>query len=371
MKQTPLYEQHVALGARMVDYAGWSMPVQYQGIQEEALAVRTSCAVFDVSHMGQIVVSGKGSGIFLDWLLSRRIQGRAMDQCVYAILCYEDGGTVDDLMVYPFAQDDYLLVVNAANKDKDFAHIEQSLEIWRKGAGVDVAEQIEVIDHSDRYGQLALQGRDSRSILDKVMMQLAVPETFREIVLNLKRFRLAFLKIEKTVPLIVSRTGYTGEDGYEIYMPSMELISWWSAVLDQDVQPAGLGARDALRLEACLPLYGHELSAEISPLEAGLGRFVELERNFQGNQMSSPERKLIALLSATKRIPREGYPVLFNGEVCGVVSSGGFSPLLQKGIALAFVPCDLPEDASFEIEIHRKPQPFIHVDMPFTALETQ
>ena len=148
MKQTPLYEQHVALGARMVDYAGWSMPVQYQGIQEEALAVRTSCAVFDVSHMGQIVVSGKGSGIFLDWLLSRRIQGRAMDQCVYAILCYEDGGTVDDLMVYPFAQDDYLLVVNAANKDKDFAHIEQSLEIWRKGAGVDVAEQIEVIDHS-------------------------------------------------------------------------------------------------------------------------------------------------------------------------------------------------------------------------------
>ena len=197
-------------------------------------------------------------------------------------------------------------------------------------------------------------------------MQLAVPETFREIVLNLKRFRLAFLKIEKTVPLIVSRTGYTGEDGYEIYMPSMELISWWSAVLDQDVQPAGLGARDATprRARRCTVMNCLLRSRHWKPDSGASWSWNAIS----GNQMSS--LSVTDHCSARGNGSTRGYPVLLT-VICGVVSSGGFSPLLQKGIALAFVPCDLPEDASFEIEIHRKPQPFIHVDMPFTALETQ
>lgn len=367
MKKTPLNDRHHKLDARMVDYAGWDMPVQYEGIKEETLAVREKVGIFDVSHMGEVYVCGEGSADFLNWLLTRKVTGKKPDRITYAILCYEDGGTVDDLLVYQTGESCYMLVVNAANKDKDVAHLDDSLSVYREKHPDDTRE-ITVIDASDEYGQVAVQGPESLDVMVEAAPAIGLDAEQTEALKALKRFQ----QITVAVPgeardMIISRTGYTGENGYEIYMPRTKAAEVWDAFLDLGVTPCGLGARDALRLEAGLPLYGHELSADINPLEGGMAFFVDFEHEFQGQAMKdNATRKVIALESEGRAIPRDGYEVFYNGEQVGTVSSGSFSPTLGKGIAFALVTADFPDDADeVEVQVRKKRVPFKIVTTPF------
>ncbi|MGI6157038.1 MAG: glycine cleavage system aminomethyltransferase GcvT [Saccharofermentanales bacterium] len=366
MKKTPLNDRHVALGARMVDYAGWDMPVKYEGIPSEVMAVRENVGVFDVSHMGEIRVKGAGAGAFLDWLLSRPVSHKKADQITYVIMAQADGGTVDDLLVYPLGEEDYLLVVNAANKDKDFAHIRDSLKVYGE-TYPDREHAVEILDESDLYGQIAVQGPKSLDALVAMADRIGLTPEHVEQLKGLKRFREMFVPIEgEDRPLILSRTGYTGENGYELYMPAAKTGMYWDACMDAGVVPCGLGARDTLRLEAGMPLYGHEMSEEINALDANMGFFVDLDRPFQGRAMQdNVTRRQIAIVSDTRAIPREGYDVLLDGKKVGVISSGTFSPTLEKGIAFAFVDPDTPEVEKVDVQVRKRVQPFTVVKAPF------
>lgn len=366
MKKTPLYDRHVALGARMVEYAGWNMPVQYAGIKEEVLAVREATGIFDVSHMGEIRVKGDGAGAYLDWLLSRAVTGKKPDQITYAIMSAADGGTVDDLLVYTLGEEDYMLVVNAANKDKDLVHMEASLATYRK-AFPDRPAALDLIDESDLYGQLAIQGPDSLACLLELADQLGLDAGEQEELKGLKRFREMTVAVPgEDRALIISRTGYTGENGYELYIPAAKTAFYWDLFIEAGVVPCGLGARDTLRLEAGMPLYGHEMSPDINALEGGMAFFVDLERDFQGSAMKDRvTRRQLALISDTKAIPREGYPVYLEDRQVGHISSGTFSPVLEKGIAFALVDLDTPEVEAVEVQVRKKRQPFTVVKPPF------
>lgn len=360
MKRTVLYENHLALNAKMVDFAGWEMPVQYSGIKAETLAVRKSLGMFDVSHMGEIRVKGQGAGEFLDYVLSRRISNNNPQLTNYAFLCYEDGGVVDDLMVYQLGPENYWLVVNAANTDKDFAYLEKCLTTYKS------QNEIQLINETDLFGLIAVQGKDSLEPVLNALAKVYPEQNIEQDLRELKRFRqVNYLFNDQLV--VVSRTGYTGEDGYEIYLPVEKTKELWQSLVEQEVLPCGLGARDALRLEAGLPLYGHEISAEINPLEAGLGRFVEFDRDFIGKSMQGKQdRRSLALISEDRSIPRADYPVYFQNEKVGYVTSGSFSPTLNKGIAFALVSNDLPEDLSeLDIEIRRKKHTYKVTKTPF------
>ncbi|HZJ91277.1 MAG TPA: glycine cleavage system aminomethyltransferase GcvT [Oscillospiraceae bacterium] len=368
MKKTPLNQKHLALNARMVDYAGWDMPVQYEGITEEVTAVREKVGMFDVSHMGEVLVCGEGNGEFLNWLLSRDITGKQKDQITYAILCYEDGGTVDDLLVYEMDNDCYMLVVNAANKDKDVVHINDSLVTYREKYP-ERKDDIKIVDDSAHYGQIAVQGPDSLKVMLDLAEKLGLDAEQKEQLQGLKRYRQ--IQVNKDGferKMIISRTGYTGENGYEIYLPAELTGEVWDLLYDYGVGPAGLGARDSLRLEAGMPLYGHEMAADITPLEGDMGFFIDFSRDFQGGKemKARSTRKRIALVSEGRAIPRDGYTVYLNDEEVGVISSGSFSPTLGKGIAFALVNLDFPDDVdSVEVKVRKKFEPFKLVKAPF------
>lgn len=360
MKRTPLYEQHLALNARMVDFAGWEMPLQYTGIKEETAFVREQQGVFDVSHMGEFFVTGEGAGEFLDYLLSRKISHKDPAITNYALLCMEDGGVVDDLMVYHLGEEFYMLVVNAANIEKDFSHIEQVLKTYQ------VSNAVQLANVSDDYGLLAVQGKGSMEPIEAALTKLYPNLEFVEELKKLKRFRQMNLPIEEKF-LIISRTGYTGEDGYEIYLPATHVVQLWQNLLKLSIKPCGLGARDALRLEAGLPLYGHELSEKINPLEAGLEKFVDLEREFIGkNMVNHVQNRLIAIKAEDKSIPRDQYKVFYQDKEIGKITSGSFSPTLNKGIAFALVSQSLPDTVSeVQVEIRRKRVNFKITKTPF------
>lgn len=355
MKKTPLNEKHKSLGARMVEYAGWEMPVQYEGIAAETIAVRESCGIFDVSHMGEVYVAGEYAGEFLDWLLSRRVTGKERDQITYAIMCFNDGGVVDDLLVYTFA-DYYLLVVNAANKDKDLLHMAESLAVF-VAQNPEAEGQVIIEDWSDQYAQLAIQGPESLEKVLKIKSLLGMTREQEQVLSSLKRYRNMELPPEGKLPVFISTTGYTGEKGFEIYASDTKIEELWDALLDVGCVPCGLGSRDALRLEAGLPLYGHEMSAEINPLDADMDFFVKFDRKFQGDIMRGKKtRKIVRLIAQGKQIPREGYLVFHGEEEIGYVTSGTYSPTLQKGIANALVRADLPGDVTeLTVEIRKKP----------------
>lgn len=354
MKKTPLNEKHKSLGARMVEYAGWEMPVQYEGIAAETKAVREECGIFDVSHMGEVYVAGESAGDFLDWLLSRRVTGKKREQITYAIMCYDDGGVVDDLLVYTFT-DYYLLIVNAANKDKDLLHMADSL-ISFVARNPEAKGKVTIEDWSDRYAQLAIQGPDSLEMILKVKDLLNLTVEQEQVLSSLKRYRNLELSPTEGLPMFISTTGYTGESGYEIYASGTKIIELWDALLAAGCVPCGLGSRDALRLEAGLPLYGHEMSAEINPLDAGMDFFVKFDRKFQGEAMQGQNtRKIVRLVAQGKQIPRDGYPVFYDDEEVGYVTSGTYSPTLLKGIANALVRIDLPDDVKeLAVEIRNK-----------------
>ena len=349
MKTTPLNQIHRQLGARMVDFGGWDMPVQYSGVIAEHLAVRSAAGLFDVSHMGEIEVSGAQAFDFLQYATTNDVSKLVDGQIQYTAMCYETGGVVDDLTLYRFAADRYLLCVNASNSDKDFAWLQDLFK-------TSDFDNVTLINRSDEYAQLALQGPRSVEILKKLTDSDLDAITFYH-------FAEGDVVGIKT---IISRTGYTGEDGFELYCPAADGVKLWQELMKAGepvgLLPIGLGARDTLRLEKAYALYGHEITAEIMPIEARLAWITKLKKgNFVGRDAmlkakeAGLKRKLIGLTLTTSGVPREGYPVLCEGQEVGYVTSGTMSPSLKKGIALALVDSAVADsDKPLEIGIRKR-----------------
>ncbi|QQY79379.1 aminomethyltransferase [Keratinibaculum paraultunense] len=329
-KKTPLYEEHVKLGGKMVDYAGWFLPVQYEGLIPEHEAVRNAAGLFDVSHMGEIVVKGKDALDYLQYLTTNDIASIDTNQVIYTLMCYPDGGVVDDFLVYKYADDKYLLVVNAANTEKDFK--------WM----IDNKDDFNIIieNISNQIGEVAIQGPKSEKILQKL--------TEKDLS-KIKPFHFDKEVNIAGVECMVSRTGYTGEDGFEIYTSKDDIVKVWNAILeagkDEGLKPAGLGCRDTLRFEAGMPLYGNEISEDITPLEGGLKFAVKLdkEEDFIGKDALKKQweegltRKVVGFELLERGIPREGYEVYKDGKKIGHVTTGYMSPTLKKSIGNALI----------------------------------
>jgi len=350
LKRTPLYDEHKALGARLVDFAGYEMPVQYEGIKAEHEAVRNHAGLFDVSHMGEAVFRGPEAEAAVQRLVTRDVGRLDSGQAGYCAVCYEDGGTVDDVIVYR-REDDFLIVINASNREKDVEHFRKNTEDL----------DVEVADESDDWALLALQGPKAAELLqDLTSTDLS----------GLKPFRFARGEVEG-VPALISRTGYTGEDGFEIYLRPDGAPRVWRRLIEAGAAPAGLGARDTLRLEAGLCLYGNELDAETTPLEAGIGFAVHLDKEprFIGQRALLLEdtgrlrKKLVGFEMEGRGIARHGHHVTSGAEIVGEVTSGTKSPTLDRAIGLALV--DPGVDDWFEIVIRDNPVPAKAVPLPF------
>jgi glycine cleavage system T protein (aminomethyltransferase) len=313
LQRTPLHDAHVALGARMVPFAGWEMPVSYTGVIAEHRAVRTDSGVFDVSHMGELEVEGPRARLLLQATLSNDLDKIGPGRAQYTLLTNERGGIVDDLIVYVIDEFRYLLVVNAANREGDFRWLKE-----REIPGSDVR------DVSDQYALLAVQGPRA---IDRLGLPAERPFTFAEAELD-------------GIPCMVNRTGYTGEDGCELLSMAEDAERLWAYVLDRGVVPCGLGARDTLRLEACFPLHGQDITPETDAISAGLGWCCSLDKEFTGAQelreidARGPERRLVPFVMEDKAIPRTGMAIEGGGDV----TSGTHSPTLDRGIGMGYVP---------------------------------
>ncbi len=357
-KRTPMYHLYKEMGAKCIDFGGWDLPVQFSSIKEEHEAVRTKAGLFDVSHMGEVTVKGDEAEAFLQYLLTNDVSKLEKNQALYTAMCYENGGTVDDLIVYKKDMNDYLLVVNASNTEKDFEWIVSHAP---EGA---TCENI-----SSEVAQLAIQGPKAESILQK-MTETDLTE-------------IGFFKFKDHVELgnvsaLVSRTGYTGEDGFEIYCSWNDASVLWEAILEagkeEGIVPCGLGARDTLRFEAKLPLYGQELTKDISPIEAGIGFAVKVkkESDFIGKEVLAKQReegaprKLSGLEMIDKGIPRSHYPVYSGDQLIGEVTTGTQSPTLKKNLGLALLNKDYSAlDTEVEVEIRGKRRSAKIIKAPF------
>ena len=338
-KRTCLYDKHVALQALISPFGGFEMPIQYAGIAPEHQAVREHVGVFDVSHMGEVTVKGKDAERYVQHLFTNDIAGAPIGKILYGMMCYENGGTVDDLLVYKYGENDFFLVINAANIDKDWAWMQEQA----KGFDIDLQNR------SEFYGQIAVQGPESEHIV--------------ETVLGLECKELTFYTFKTIGDVIISRTGYTGEDGFEIYADHDYIRTCWDKLMAAGIQPCGLGCRDTLRFEVGLPLYGDELSEEITPIMAGLGMFVKLDKaEFIGKEAlakqkaDGPAKKLIGIELADKAIPRHGYPVLnTDGEVVGEVTTGYHCLSVDKSVCMALVKTDYAKlDTPLSVQIRKK-----------------
>lgn len=332
LKRTPLYEIHKSLGAKFVPFGGWEMPVQFSSILKEAKEVRTNSGLFDVSHMGRIFVRGKEAEKFLDYLTTNDVEKLKIGEVQYSLILNENGGTVDDITVYRLKDEEFMLCVNAANREKDLKYIKNLAKDY----------QVEIEDQSGELLQIALQGPKAVQILENFYPDIG---------------ELRFYTFKTFGDTIVSRTGYTGEDGFEIYIPVREGVELYKKLLEFS-QPCGLGARDVLRIEAGYPLYGHELSEDRDPREANLGRFIRMEKDFYGKEglikRGEPKRKLFGLKLEKRLIARQGDKVLKEKREIGVVSSGTFSPNLNSSIALAFLPKEFRRGEKVEVAIRNK-----------------
>lgn len=360
MKKTPLNAVHRQLKARMVDFGGWEMPVQYTGVIAEHLKVRTAAGLFDVSHMGEIEVSGSSAQEFLQYVTTNDLTKLINGQVQYTALCYEHGGVVDDLTLYRFTAERFMLCVNAANIANDLAWL-QSL------AAADKYTDLTITDTSDTYGLLALQGPLAQTILAPL-----TPVNLDE--LTYYHFSPGMVA---GIDMLISRTGYTGEDGFELYCPADATAALWQALLQAGsplgLLPCGLGARDTLRLEKAYALYGHEISADILPLEARLGWITKLTKGgfvgraalLKARELGIP-RQLVGLKLTVPGVPRQGYPVLCDGRAVGFVTSGTSSPTLKQGIALALVDSQAATSGqSWQIEIRQSAKDAEKVTLPF------
>lgn len=329
LKRTPLYPLYSAFeGARCIDFGGWELPVQFSGIQKEHEAVRTQAGLFDVSHMGEVLVTGQFAEAYIQRLTTNDVAKLRDGQAQYSLMCYPDGGVVDDLLVYRLTADQFMLVINASNIDKDLAWMNEHL-----------IGDVQLNNLSDTTALLALQGPQAAAILSRVTM---AP------VAELQSFCFLADVTVCGVKALVSRTGYTGEDGFELYVASDDAPAVWQGLLEaggpDGLVPAGLGARDTLRFEAKLPLYGQELSATISPLEAGVGFFVKLDKgDFIGREALVEQkqrgltRKLVGIELLDRGIPRSHYKVHADGSVIGEVTTGTQSPTLKRNLGLALI----------------------------------
>jgi aminomethyltransferase len=332
LRRTPLHDRHLAAGARLVPFAGWEMPVQYEGIREEHPAVRRRVGVFDVSHMGQVQTRGPQALELLQTMLSNDLRRLPEGGAQYSVMCREDGGVLDDLFTYRLAECEFLTVTNAANRDKDLAWLQDHTE------GLDV----DVIDCSERFAMLAVQGPRARPVLQALADGPLPPR------MHLTEARIA------GAPALVCGTGYTGEDGCELLLDPREAPAVWDALIAKGVTPIGLGARDTLRLEVCFHLYGNDLSEERGPIEAGLGWCCREQTGFIGSsavaaaRATPPPDRLVPFRLDGPGIARPGNPVVGGGEV----TSGTFSPCLERGIGMAYVPAHRAEPGTpLEIDV--------------------
>jgi aminomethyltransferase len=333
LKKTPLNELEKELGGRMVDFGGWELPVQYSGILDEHDAVRTKAGVFDVSHMGEILVRGPQSLELLQHATCNDVSKLEDGRAHYNGLLYPNGTFVDDILIYRMAADDYFVVVNASNTEKDYD--------WLHQAGTDF--EAEIVNVSDRFAQLAVQGPEA----ERVLQQLTDVDLPR-----IKYYRFAQGNVDGA-PAIVSRTGYTGEDGFEVYVAPEHGPRIMRKLVDQGVKPCGLGARDTLRLEAKMALYGNDIDDTTTPIQADLGWIVKLDKgDFHGRDVlqrekeQGPPRKLVGFEMIERGIARHGYPIVDGGQEIGVVTSGTQSPTLKKAIGLAYLPLDKAAEGS-------------------------
>lgn len=359
LKRTPFYDFHVAHGGRMVDFAGWEMPIVYRSIIDEHEQTRKSGSLFDVSHMGRLIFSGKDAMAFLSKVATRKIEDQQVGQCRYSLVCNESGGILDDIIISR-DQKNWIMVCNASNREKLVKHFHET----RRATGLD----LDISDQTEATAMVALQG-------PKVIERLAdaLPVDIR----SMKRYHFqtsSYMLIKFTI----FRSGYTGEDGVEIVLPAkmasmaVKLLGGKMDKAEATIKPAGLGARDTLRLEAAMPLYGHELNETIDPLSAGLGWAVDLTKDFIGVaalraiQEKGPARKLVGLELDGKRIARQGMPVKLNDTVIGEVTSGTLSPTLGKSIAMAYVDsAHATEGTALSVDLKGTLNPAKIVKLPF------
>lgn len=350
LRRTALYHTHAALGAKLVPFAGWEMPLRYSGDKDEVAAVRTGAGLFDVSHMGQVELRGPQVAQEINRLITNNVALAPVGQATYTMMCNEQGGVIDDLIVYKLGDQHWFIVVNASRIEVDVAWMREHL-----------SSDTELTLVSGR-GLLAVQGPHALSTLqplvDRELAQVAHNEIAEMAVLE--------------VPCRLARTGYTGEDGFELVVPDDHLERVWNALLQSGARPCGLGARDVCRLEAGLRLYGNDLTEEVSPLEAGLKWTVKFEKpDFIGKAAlrrqleEGAPRKTVALKMLDRAIPRHGYPVAAEGNEVGEVTSGIFSPTLKVGIALARIWSEVPNTALFEVIVRGEPHPAEAVKLPF------
>ena len=329
LKTTPLLDLHKELGAKLVPFAGWNMPIQFAGVLSEHTCVRERVGLFDVSHMGEIEVKGKGAKNFLQFLLSNNVEKMFDGSILYSLMCYATGGVVDDLLAYRFSENHYFLCVNASNSDKDYDWIARHASSFN----------VNIKNISSETSQLALQGPDAKNVLQS-LCDISLDD------LSYYNFRKGMVN---NVESLISRTGYTGEDGFELYLSPEKVSEVFRSLMEQGrsygIQPIGLGARDTLRIEMGYPLYGNEIDNNPTPLDAGLGWVIKFDKGeFLGRgsllkqkEQGSPRRKLVGLKLLTRGVPRAHYQVFKNGESVGEVTSGTFSPTLNTGVGLCYV----------------------------------
>jgi len=349
-KRTCLCDRHESMRALMSPFAGYLMPIQYSNITDEHVAVREHVGLFDVSHMGEVTVKGPDAERYVQHIFTNDVAGAPVGKVYYGMMCYENGGTVDDLLVYKMGENDFFLVINAANIDKDW----EWMQAQAKGFDIDLQNR------SDFYGQIAVQGPEAEDVVERVL-GLACKE-------------LEFYTVKTIGDVIVSRTGYTGEDGFEIYASHDYIVACWDKLIDAGVQACGLGCRDTLRFEVGLPLYGDELSADISPIMAGLSMFVKFDKpEFIGKEALLKQKtegvakKLVGIELADKAIPRHGYPVLNKeGETIGEVTTGYHTISTDKSVCMALIDSAYAKlGTEVDIQIRKKVFPGVVVKKRF------
>jgi aminomethyltransferase len=364
LKRTPLYEMHLKYGARMVPFGGWDMPVQYTGVIDEHKAVRNAAGLFDVSHMGEFEVKGPQALELIQLVSVNNAAKLEIGQIQYSMMCYENGTIVDDILVYRLGENHYWLVVNAGNIDKDWAWVSEAAQRPE-------LRNLELKNISADVAQIAIQG----PLAEKMLKPLVTGVVLSELGFYWSKTGLNVAGIRT---LVLSRTGYTGEDGFEIYCRKEDAAAMWEALLeageDEGLVPAGLGARDTLRFEARLPLYGHEINDTITPYEAGLGFFVKTKKgsDFIGREALIAQkekglaRKLVGFAMIERGIPRQGYELAKDGQVVGFVTTGTFAPTLEQSIGMGYLPTSLTELGSeFDVIIRGKAVKAQVVETPF------
>lgn len=349
-KRTCLYDKHVKLGALISPFGGFDMPIQYSTIIDEHQAVRNDCGVFDVSHMGEVTVKGKDAERYVQHIFTNDVSMIEPGQILYGMMCYDNGGTVDDLLVYKMAVNDFFLVINAANIDKDWQWMQDNAK------GFD----IELVNRSEYYGQVAVQGPNAETVVEEV--------------LGLECKDLVFYTVKTIGDIIISRTGYTGEDGFEIYASHNYICECWDKLIESGrCKPCGLGCRDTLRFEVGLPLYGDELSADISPVMSGLSMFCKLDKEeFIGKEAlaaqkaNGVEKRVIGIELEGKAIPRNGYAVVKDGETVGEVTTGYHTISTDKSVCMALVKAEFAKlGTPLEVQIRKKTFPGVVVKKRF------